>query len=113
MRNLRNRLTNRFDRALLSGSFSAIAMLFAGTAVLIFVGSFVVTVSGIHATRNHLNFVDSMWEILQRVIDPGQLAGERAWSSRLVLLVVTIFGLLLVSTLISTTTQVLNDELKE
>ena len=101
MRNLRNRLTNRFDRALLSGSFSAIAMLFAGTAVLIFVGSFVVTISGIHATRDHLNFVDSMWEILQRAIDPGQLAGERAWSSRLVLLVVTIFGLLLVSTLIS------------
>ncbi len=101
MRNLRNRLTNRFDRALLSGSFSAIAMLFAGTAVLIFVGAFVVTVSGIHATRDHLNFVDSMWEILQRAIDPGQLAGERAWSSRIVLLVVTIFGLLLVSTLIS------------
>lgn len=101
MRNLRNRLTNRFDRALLSGSFSAIAMLFAGTAVLIFVGSIVVTVSGIHATRDDLNFVDSMWEILQRAIDPGQLAGEQAWSSRLVLLVVTIFGLLLVSTLIS------------
>ena len=92
---------NRFDRALLSGSFSAVFMLFAGTAVLIFVASTVVRVSGIHATRDHLNFVDSMWEILQRAIDPGQLAGEPAWSSRLILLTVTIFGLLLVSTLIS------------
>ncbi len=101
MRNLRNRLMNRFDRALLSGSFSAVFMLFAGTAVLIFVGSTIVRVSGIHATRDHLNFVDSMWEILQRAIDPGQLAGEQAWSSRLILLTVTIFGLLLVSTLIS------------
>ena len=92
---------NRFDRALLSGSFSAVIMLFIGTAVLIFVGSAVVRISGIHATRDHLNFVDSMWEILQRAIDPGQLANEAAWSSRLVLLTVTIFGLLLVSTLIS------------
>ena len=101
MRNLRNRLTNRFDRALLSGSFSAVVMLFTGTAILIFVGSAVVRISGVHATRDHLNFVDSMWEILQRAIDPGQLANEPAWSSRLILLTVTIFGLLLVSTLIS------------
>jgi hypothetical protein len=101
MRNLRNRLINRFDRALLSGSFSAVVMLFTGTAILIFVGSAVVRISGVHATRDHLNFVDSMWEILQRAIDPGQLANEPAWSSRLILLTVTIFGLLLVSTLIS------------
>ncbi len=76
-------------------------MLFTGTAILIFVGSAVVSLSGVHATRDHLNFVDSMWEILQRAIDPGQLAGEQAWSSRLILLTVTVFGLLLVSTLIS------------
>lgn len=101
MRNLRNRLMNRFDRALLSGSFSAVFMLFAGTSILIFLGSLIVTVSGVHATRDHLNFFDSMWEILQRAIDPGQLAGEDAWSSRIILLTVTIFGLLLVSTLIS------------
>lgn len=76
-------------------------MLFAGTTVLIFAGSVILTVSGIHATRDHLGFFDSVWEILQRAIDPGQLAGEDEWSSRIVLLAVTIFGLLLVSTLIS------------
>jgi hypothetical protein len=101
MRNLRNRITNRFDRALLSGSFSAIVMLFTGTAILVFIGSSFVRLLGIHATYDDLNFVDSMWEILQRVIDPGQLANEAAWSSRLTLLTITIFGLLLVSTLIS------------
>jgi hypothetical protein len=76
-------------------------MLFVGTTVLIVVGAAIVSISGVHATRDELNFVDSMWEIVQRVIDPGQLAGEDAWSSRLILLTVTIFGLLLVSTLIS------------
>jgi hypothetical protein len=101
MRNLRNKLLNRFDRALLSGSFSAVLMLFVGTTVLIVVGAAIVSISGVHATRDELNFVDSMWEIVQRVIDPGQLAGEDAWSSRLILLTITIFGLLLVSTLIS------------
>lgn len=101
VQNWRNRILNRFDRALLTGSFSAVVMLFVGTAALIVAGSAVVRFSGVHATRDHLSFVDSVWEILQRAIDPGQLAGEPAWSSRLILLTVTIFGLLLVSTLIS------------
>lgn len=72
-----------------------------GTAVLVFIASTVLSISGVHATRDHLNFMDSMWEILQRAIDPGQLANEQAWSSRLILLTVTLVGLLLVSTLVS------------
>jgi len=101
MKKLRSLILNRFDRAILTGSFSAVAMLLAGTAVIIFVGTALVAVFGVHVTRAHLNFVDSLWEILQRAIDPGQLANEVTWQSRVILLFVTIVGLLLVSTLIS------------
>lgn len=113
MRQLRLRIINRFERALLSGSFSAVAMLFIGTTFLIFVGSLFVRLLGIHATRDDLSFVDSMWEILQRAIDPGQLANENAWSSRLTLLIVTIFGLLLVSTLISIVNSTLERRIED
>ena len=101
MRNLRNRLLSRIDRALVSGSYSVLFLLLISTAALVFVASTILSVSGVHATRDHLNFMDSMWEILQRAIDPGQLANEQAWSSRLILLTVTLVGLLLVSTLVS------------
>ena len=101
MRNLRNRLLSRIDRALVSGSYSVLILLFLGTAVLVFIASTVLSLSGVHATRDDLNFMDSMWEILQRAIDPGQLANEQAWSSRIILLTVTLVGLLLVSTLVS------------
>lgn len=113
MKNIRGRILNRFDRALLSGSFSAVTMLFIGTTVLIGVSSLVVRLLGIHATRDNLSYVDSMWEILQRAIDPGQLANENAWSSRVTLLIVTIFGLLLVSTLISIVNSTLERRIEE
>ena len=93
MRNLRNRLLSRIDRALVSGSYSVLILLFLGTAVLVFIASTVLSLSGVHATRDDLNFMDSMWEILQRAIDPGQLANEQAWSSRIILLTVTLVGL--------------------
>lgn len=99
----RRKLTvmDRFERTLMKGSLLSILALGVATLIVVMFASAVVSVLHIHATDNNLSFPDAVWEILQRAIDPGQLANESDWSSRITLLVVTGIGLLLMSTLIS------------
>mgnify|MGYP006271133791 CR=1 FL=1 len=94
-------LLDRFERILMKGSVLSILALGIATLVVVLVASATVSVLHIHATDSNLSFWDAVWEILQRAIDPGQLANENKWSSRITLLVVTGIGLLLMSTLIS------------
>jgi ion channel POLLUX/CASTOR len=97
----RTSLLDRFERTLMKGSVLSILALGIATLVVVLVASATVSVLHIHATDSDLSFWDAVWEILQRAIDPGQLANESKWSSRITLLIVTGIGLLLMSTLIS------------
>ena len=94
-------ILDRIERTLMKGSILSIFALGFATLLVVMTASAVVSVLHIHASNNDLSFPDAVWEILQRAIDPGQLANEHDWSSRITLLVVTGIGLLLMSTLIS------------
>ncbi len=76
-------------------------MLWLGLAAIVLAVSatVVVVALGLHA-HNHGGVADSFWQELVRTIDPGQITEDKAGYAA-VSLVVTILGLLLVSTLIS------------
>jgi hypothetical protein len=95
------------------GSILGILALGLATIVVVVTASAVVSLLHIHATDSNLSFFNAMWEILQRAIDPGQLANEHNWSSRMTLLVVTGIGLLLMSTLISIVNSTIESRLAD
>lgn len=92
---------DRLNRILTSGSLGGILILGVAVALLVAVGAFTASLLNIHAGESNLTLPDALWEVMQRAIDPGQLDGELAWSSRMLLLTVTGIGILLISTLIS------------
>lgn len=104
-RNLYRRLRRRFDqlvdRALVRGSLLAVGLLLAGSLIIVFIGALIVAVGHINLENDRTAVLDVAWEVLLRAMSPDQLATNHEWGARIVLLVVTVIGLLLVSTLIS------------
>jgi len=100
-RHIRRRFDQLVDRALIRGSLLAVGLLLAGSLIIVFIGAVIVTVAQINLEKDRTAVLDVAWEVLLRAISPDQLANNDEWGARIVLLVVTIIGLLLVSTLIS------------
>lgn len=100
-KNHKRSVLDRFNRILTAGSIGGIVGLGLTALVLIIAGASFAALFHIHVGDGDLSHSNAFWAILQRAIDPGQLAGERTWDSRLLLLVVTALGILLISTLIS------------
>ena len=105
IRNLYRRLRRHFDqlvdRALVRGSLLAVGLLLAGSLIIVFVGALVVAIGNINLENDRSAVLDVAWEVLLRAMSPDQLMDNHEWGARIVLLVVTVIGLLLVSTLIS------------
>lgn len=104
-RNLYRRIRRRFDqlvdRALIRGSLLAVGLLLAGSLIIVFVGALVVAIGNINLENDRSAVLDVAWEVLLRAMSPDQLMDNHEWGARIVLLLVTVIGLLLVSTLIS------------
>lgn len=98
---IRRRFDQLVDRALVRGSFLAVALLLVGSFLIVFVGALIVAIGHINLENNEDSVVEVAWQVLLRAMSPDQLMGNTRWDARIVLLVVTIVGLLLVSTLIS------------
>jgi len=98
---LRQRVDDLWERALLRGNLAALSFLFVGAIVIVVSGAIVLAVTGIDVKAEDDGFLHAIWEVLLRAMSPDQLTGQETWSARLVLLVVTLFGLLMFSTLVS------------
>ncbi|HVY85794.1 MAG TPA: hypothetical protein VG943_11710, partial [Caulobacterales bacterium] len=91
----------QFDLSMTAGPISLIGWLGLASAIVVVIAGFV-----IHVTRiapdgsNGLGFVEAMWEAAMRTIDAGNVGGDTGWDFRLVMLLVTIWGIFVVSTLI-------------
>lgn len=102
---LRNRMNNLINRSLARGSFLAIALLMLIAGSLVLVGTLILGFWHIdlEPTPPYQNngFFNIAWEVLLRAMSPDQLSDNHKWSARISLLIITVFGLLIVSTLIS------------
>ena len=98
---LSHRLRYRFDNIMSRGTVALIGLLAMGSGIVIIVAG--ILISALKITQQDgeaLGFGEAAWESLTRTLDSGTFGGDTGWTFRLVMLVVTIGGIFVVSTLI-------------
>jgi Trk K+ transport system NAD-binding subunit len=108
------RLRYRFDNALTRGPFVVIAYLALLSLLVILVAAVVATAASLTfgGGRNE-SFVESLWQTMLRMIDAGSFAGDEAWSTRLLSLLVTIVGIFLAGSLIGLIANAVDQRVEE
>lgn len=95
------RLRYWFDRTMSAGTAALIGWLGVISLVIIFAFGAVITLSGIaQEDGQSLGFAEATWESLMRTLDAGTMGGDTGWVFRGLMLLVTLAGIFVVSTLI-------------
>lgn len=95
------RLRYRFDNSLARGPWVLIGWLMAATLLFVVLAGAVVALLGLGVDEGEpAGFLESFWQALLRMFDPGTFSGDTGWGLRLVMLVVTIGGVLVFTSLI-------------
>jgi len=98
----RERLKYAFDNTMSAGTIAIIGWLGILSAILVFIAGVVIVFVGItQADGEKISIYNALWESLMRTMDSGNVAGDSSWAMRAVMLIVTLGGIFLVSTLIA------------
>ena len=96
-----DRLRYRFDNFMSRGTIALVGALFAGTFLLILVGTLILVLARLKpAGGEALGFGEALWQVTMRTVDTGTVAGDTGWSFRLVGFAITLGGIFIVSALI-------------
>lgn len=98
---IRRRVTYRVDNVLSRGIGAPLLVLGGITLVVVLVSAavlaaFELTFGGTEDTR----WIEGFWQSVLRLMDPGTMADDVGWWARLIALLVTVVGILIVGTLI-------------
>ena len=99
----KERLRYKFDNFVSRGTFSMIAGLGVFSLCVVLMFAVILILSGLHPdhTQDGWNIWESIWVNLTHVLDPGTVGEhEENWPFRIFMMVVTILGLTMISTLI-------------
>lgn len=108
------RLRYRFDNALTRGPFVVIAYLALLSLLVIIVAAVVATAASLaFGGGRDESFVESVWQSMLRMIDAGSFAGDVAWPTRLVALVITLIGIFLAGSLIGLIASAVDQRVEE
>lgn len=105
----RQRLRYWFDNTMARGPAALVGWLFLVSAVTITALAALVVLAGVGP--DHSTFADDEWAALLHALDTGTIANDEGWPFRFAMLVVTIVGIFLVSTLIGILTTGLGSRL--
>jgi Trk K+ transport system NAD-binding subunit len=109
----RDRARYAFDNYMARGTRALIVGLFALSVLLILLLAAVVTLSGV-AAEHGLDFPAVVWRNLLRTLDPGTMGGDQGSGPFLgAMLLVTLLGIFVISTLIGIINSGLQDRLAE
>lgn len=98
---LRQRASYFFDNLMSRGTSALIGMLAIISLVLVSIAALVLSLTGFHEEgRDSLTFGEATWESLVRTLDPGVMGQDTGSGFRFVMLLVTIGGVFVVSSLI-------------
>jgi voltage-gated potassium channel Kch len=98
---LRARLRYRFDTMMSRGAGIVILWLAAITVGLVFLAALVLTIFGIGINEEtDPSLLESFWQSLLRILDPGTFSGDTGWPLRATMLLVTLLGVLIGGSLI-------------
>ncbi len=119
-RTAKARLAYQFDNLMARGPAALIGLLGLASLAIVLVMTLVVLAFGIGPTGDNgrpLGFLDTLWHDLMRTLDPGTLGGDSgSWSYLISMLIITLGGIFIVSTLIgvlSAGIEVKLDELRK
>jgi hypothetical protein len=105
-----------FDNFIAKGTVALIGGLGLISLLLILMAALVVSLGGRWLApegSEGLSFWEAAWESLMRTLDPGTMGGDTGWGFRLVMFLVTLGGILIVSTLIGVLTAGVEGKLEE
>src|SRR5215204_6147399 len=95
------RLRYRVDTAMSRGAGVVILWLAGITFGLVFVAALFLTAFGIGVNEDKTpSLLERFWQSLLRILDPGTFSGDSGWFLRVVMLLVTLFGISIAAVLI-------------
>ena len=113
----RDHFRYRMENLLSRGPGAMIGVLAAMTSVVVFVVAVVLAIFGVRSgdapDSPTLGFMEGAWQGLMHAIDAGNLAGDQGFFLRAMMLLVTVFGIFIVSILIGTLTSGIDSKLQE
>ncbi len=93
------RFRYRFDNAISRGTLAVILWLLWATVVVVGVGALALTIFGVDYGDDS-GFVETYYQTLLRILDPGTFSGDAGWGLRAVTFIITIFGITVAAVLI-------------
>jgi Trk K+ transport system NAD-binding subunit len=97
------KLRYNFDNTLSKGPIAIISWLALVTFLLVIIAGFILFIFGLSADpveNKPFDLVEGIWQSLMRVLDAGTVTGDEGWVLRLFMLLITIAGLFIFSSLI-------------
>ena len=102
IKRLLQRLRYGFDLSMAAGPLSVIGWLALASLIVILAAAIILAATHVAppGTQGGLSFVEAFWEATMRTIDAGNVGGDNGWAFRIIMFVVTIWGVFVVSSLI-------------
>src|SRR5215208_7367658 len=103
---LPDRLRYAFDNTMSKGTIALIGLLATLSALIVVVIAVFVTIVGIAPDGgDQLSFPEAIWQSMMRALDSGAVGGDAGWPFRMSMLLVTVGGIFILSTLIGVLTS--------
>lgn len=104
----------RFDNLMSKGTIALIGWLGILSLMLVTAAGIVLSFTGIAQDDGEsMNFLEAAWKSLMRTLDPGTMGGDTGWEFRIIMLLVTLGGIFIVSTLIGVLASGISSKLDE
>ncbi len=111
---LKEKLKYAFDNTMTAGTMSLIIWLGILSAIVVIVAAVVLVVTGITPVYNtEISFYEACWQSLMRTMDSGAVGADQGWKYRAIMLVVTLGGIFILSTLIGVLTSGIQTKIEE
>ncbi|MEO5807720.1 CASTOR/POLLUX-related putative ion channel [Devosia sp.] len=108
------RLRYQFDKSMAAGPIALIGYLgLVSLAIIAVAGAIIVALRIAPEGGEVPGFIEASWEALMRTLDSGTMGGDAGWGFRIVMLLVTIGGIFIVSTLIGILSSGIEGKLDE
>lgn len=109
-----DRLRYGFDNTIARGTLPLFGWLLAAMVTVLLVAALVLTaISADLGDEQDVGFVESFWQSMTRMLDPGTFTGDAGWPVRVVTLLVTLAGIVLATILISLVITAVEQKLEE
>jgi voltage-gated potassium channel Kch len=107
------RLRYRFDNLMARGNVAVIGLLGLISLAWVLLAGFVARLFGIFPEDEQYTAIEAIWRQLTFTLDPGTFSGDVGWQWRLLSLLTTLFGVLVVASLIGVISAAFDDQITQ